>query len=1121
MNNGKRFLSLLLSLVMLLSLFPASAFAAEIGESVGGGVLDVPSNDEPVGDDAPGVPELASSAGDNSVILSASEESQDAAEENEEKEDEILRSAQDDEDAPTPVRVIFVCEPEETVVTVYNPAQPDENGEPTVIDPEEDGSWLLVPGTYLYDAECEGYVSEEKVEFEVSLSMQSVDVFLPKMTAFVEKKKVQITYENELQGNDSTSYLWPAVGSASITSGRGWSSTHNGIDIAAASGTNVVATKSGTVVAIMSGCKNHSGISTGTCQSKGICNPVVQSNNSSFASQANQYTAGGCNWGFGNGVIIKHSDGTHSQYAHMTSVSVTLGQVVARGQVIGTVGDSGNANGAHLHFTLSTSIWPANNFNNNPSEINYDMSSVGGGSTTPTVANSGTYNNHFYERYDSSLTWTEAKAFCENKGGHLVTITSEAENVWITNTLLSGCGKNVYFIGGTDTSGSWKWVTGETFSYSNWDQDRPEPTNKANEDYAAIMGKQVGTNKSPGEWIDIYNDGDTNSSYVGYELYNCGFICEYESYTMHFNANGGTGSMSDLILTLGEEFTVPACGFTREGYTFQGGWNAKRSDNKWYVYGKGWFTEAEISSNGYTKEFYTVGRTPTFNTGWTGGDTSVSFTMYAVWDVNKLTIKYNANGGEIGPNNYNQTLGNGGVILRNGSDSFAIWNYGEQQANGLINDTTFGLTRSGYQFAGWSLSSDGSTTVYDQDASMKAETLYPGLKNGSATVTLYAIWTPLYYLDLNGYLDANTSAGTIKGFGTADVYINGSLVADDIDDYYVAWPAGTSYEIKDIKTADGKYYWGVTEGSLSGTISKQTSVRLHFSTVYSGGQQTIPDGPYLIAPASDTELVVHVAGDGSNGSNVALGSRSTSEHQLFDITYLGNGAYKIVDSQTGRALNIEGKKTANRANIQVWDFANNYNSQWVISESGNGAYNIIALYSGMYVDYPDGNAEDGTNICIFTGNGSASQKFVFISALAEYCVDYNANGGTDAPDSQTKTHDVALTLTDETPTRDGYSFLGWAESADAMEAQYQPGDTYTANADTTLYAVWAEIRTPGDATGDGKVNGFDLIRIRKALAGETVEINESNADVTGDGKFNGFDLIRLRKYLAGEPVELK
>ena len=71
-----------------------------------------------------------------------------------------------------------------------------------------------------------------------------------------------------------------------------------------------------------------------------------------------------------------------------------------------------------------------------------------------------------------------------------------------------------------------------------------------------------------------------------------------------------------------------------------------------------------------------------------------------------------------------------------------------------------------------------------------------------------------------------------------------------------------------------------------------------------------------------------------------------------------------------------------------------------------------------------------------------------------YTVSYDANGGSGAPASQTKTKDVALTLSSTKPTRTGYKFLGWAASKTATSAQYQPGGSYTANAAVTLYAVW-------------------------------------------------------------------
>ena len=86
---------------------------------------------------------------------------------------------------------------------------------------------------------------------------------------------------------------------------------------------------------------------------------------------------------------------------------------------------------------------------------------------------------------------------------------------------------------------------------------------------------------------------------------------------------------------------------------------------------------------------------------------------------------------------------------------------------------------------------------------------------------------PTYYLDLNGTLDGSSSGG-ISPYGTADVYINGSLTAQGVSDYYTAHPVGTTYEIKNIKVNEGYKYNG--NASYSGTLTAATSVVLSFST---------------------------------------------------------------------------------------------------------------------------------------------------------------------------------------------------------------------------------------------------------------------------------------------------
>ncbi|BBC31187.1 Peptidase, M23 family [Streptomyces graminofaciens] len=61
-------------------------------------------------------------------------------------------------------------------------------------------------------------------------------------------------------------------------------------------------------------------------------------------------------WGgsFGYQVVIRHSDGRYSQYAHLSAISVKSGQSVGVGQRIGRSGTTGNSTGPHLHFEVRT-----------------------------------------------------------------------------------------------------------------------------------------------------------------------------------------------------------------------------------------------------------------------------------------------------------------------------------------------------------------------------------------------------------------------------------------------------------------------------------------------------------------------------------------------------------------------------------------------------------------------------------------------------------------------------------------------------------------------------------------------------------------------------------------------
>ncbi|MCX5415497.1 M23 family metallopeptidase [Streptomyces sp. NBC_00059] len=138
-------------------------------------------------------------------------------------------------------------------------------------------------------------------------------------TAAPAAEKTATTASSDSGASESTGSGYAApVENPNVTtqyraSGASWSSGyHTGSDFQAASGTSVRSIGPGTVV------------------------------------------SAGWSGSYGNEVVIQHSDGMYSQYAHLSSLEVSAGQTVTGGQQIGLSGSTGNSTGPHLHFEVRT-----------------------------------------------------------------------------------------------------------------------------------------------------------------------------------------------------------------------------------------------------------------------------------------------------------------------------------------------------------------------------------------------------------------------------------------------------------------------------------------------------------------------------------------------------------------------------------------------------------------------------------------------------------------------------------------------------------------------------------------------------------------------------------------------
>lgn len=149
----------------------------------------------------------------------------------------------------------------------------------------------------------------------------------------INNEEIVDSYVTMLSASDDNKWVWPTDPNYTITSyyGYRWGRMHNAIDISGTGyGSNIYAVNNGVVVT-----------------ARGGCTPGYIT----------------CNGRAGNYVVIKHNrDNYYTIYMHLKSINVGVGNTVSRGQVIGTMGNTGNVvpvptssnpyGGTHLHFGL-------------------------------------------------------------------------------------------------------------------------------------------------------------------------------------------------------------------------------------------------------------------------------------------------------------------------------------------------------------------------------------------------------------------------------------------------------------------------------------------------------------------------------------------------------------------------------------------------------------------------------------------------------------------------------------------------------------------------------------------------------------------------------------------------
>ena len=474
------------------------------------------------------------------------------------------------------------------------------------------------------------------------------------------------------------------------------------------------------------------------------------------------------------------------------------------------------------------------------------------------------------------------------------------------------------------------------------------------------------------------------------------------TYTVSFKVNGGIGEMENLVITHGEAQNLTANTYTRAGYTFSG-WNTKPDGT-----GTDYEDEQEVSVlNGYTE-------------------------LYAQWTGIGFTVIFNANGGQ-----------------------------GEMQNQNYIYGTSQNLslnvfTKTKYGFKGWNTEEDGTGDFYEDGADASTITT-----TENDEVNLYAQWqTAKYQVKYN----ANGGEGTMENQEV--------LYGETVD----LTPCSFTYAGR----------------TFNGWNSEEDGSGINYTDGGSITNLTEEDDTVINLYAQWQINVFTVSYNANGGQGVMTNQLFTYdiEQKLATLGFSRNGytfaGWNTAQDGTGTTYTADQKvknlSDENQATVTLYAMWNGIN--YFVAFNPNGGTGEMANQSFIYgtsqeltentftkASYvfdkwntaPDGSGTDYSEKQSVNNLTATVNEVITLYAqwkTANLVVTFDANGGEGTMATQTFTYGVAQTISPNTFTRNGYTFVGWNTERNGSGTSLTNEQEVTLDdlsvTTATLYAQWLE-----------------------------------------------------------------
>ena len=364
-----------------------------------------------------------------------------------------------------------------------------------------------------------------------------------------------------------------------------------------------------------------------------------------------------------------------------------------------------------------------------------------------------------------------------------------------------------------------------------------------------------------------------------------------------------------------------------------------------------------------------------------------------------FTVSYNANGGVRAPASQTKTEGE------------ALTLHAEPPS------------RVGYTFLGWSTSATGGV-VYAPSASYTAD----------ADITLYAVWRERSDCEIR----------RVKSSNALNIRSEPSTSSGII----TALPAGSEIAVTEIRIGGGHIWGKVEEGWCALEYTDYVRGALYSVSYNANGGSGAPGaqpsaygqtltlssvkptrenyeflGWSLSATAADAAYAPGGAYVNQTATSVVL--YAVWQKVGSTVSYDANGG-KGAPAAQRKPFGESVKLSTRQPTRTGYDFAG-----WSTTKDGAVEFAPGAVYRAD---------ENLTLYAVWT--------------VQTYTVRFDANGGSGAPQDMQKTYGTRITLPQVLLSKPDFLFLGWATEPDAQAAKYRAGDTYTAEGNATLYAVW-------------------------------------------------------------------